>query len=285
MSSLEIYNELVSSQNTCHYDLSLIKLIQDKYEFPKYFTEDYYLDYFEDNNIKYKIIDDKAYISSSDISFEILYRLRIESYSALIWYEEIKEFTMNSELYPIKKDWKQDIKNINIKFPAFIKLDTVSCKDIHNGIFDNIDEVIDVFNRSDRIQNTLNQKRLIHKHHYLFVREINKDILEKKGIEFRCFVYHQKLVCISCQKYQDKIKLDQHKHVLINYFKNINLPYTDAIGDIFMDYNNNCTIIEINNFGADSIAGSGNYCWREDYYILHGGVQEVDIRCDSKFSF
>lgn len=44
-------------------------------------------------------------------------------------------------------------------------------------------------------------------------------------------------------------------------------------------------VIEINNFGADSIAGSGNYNWREDYFVLYGDGKNVDFRCSEEFEF
>ena len=47
-------NELQSGINICcHYELSFITEKENKIYFPSYFLEDYFIDFFEDNNIKY----------------------------------------------------------------------------------------------------------------------------------------------------------------------------------------------------------------------------------------
>jgi hypothetical protein len=35
---------------------------------------------------------------------------------------------------------------------------------------------------------------------------------------------------------------------------------------------------KINNFGADSPTGAGKFNWKEDYFILYGGMDEIVYR-------
>lgn len=45
-----------------HYELSEIKVINDKIYFPLYYLDDYYLDFFVDMDIPYFIENDKCYV-------------------------------------------------------------------------------------------------------------------------------------------------------------------------------------------------------------------------------
>jgi len=54
------------------------------------------------------------------------------------------------------------------------------------------------------------------------------------------------------------------------------LPFQDAILDIKLEPEPK--LIEINNFGADSPAGAGNFNWREDYFILYGAMDKIIYR-------
>ena len=268
-------NELHSGINTCcHYELSFIVEKENKIYFPSYFLEDYFIDFFEDNDIKYFYEDDnKASVYKNEtVSWNLLYIVKTESYSAINWYENLKEFTYKSELIEIKniENIKTLLKHIN--FPKFIKLDDFSCKDTdHSGIFKNAIEVENIFKKSMRILNTLNQQHIT-KSHYLFVREPDYFINEKE--EVRCFIYQRRLVAVSNKKkISDKIKLE-----LEEFVKKIilQMPYMDAVIDIFIDSKKHKFIlIEVNNFGADSPCGSGLFNWKEDYALLHGQFDYV----------
>lgn len=263
----------------CHYSLTEIIEKRDKLTgevllyFPKKFLEDYFIDYFIDNDISYKESDLNYYYSvkkSNLISWEILYLLKIESYSAYNWYPYVKKFTYYSEFIRIDKLSDLNFLLKDVIFPKFIKLDTVSSKDTnHSGIFYNKEEVYNIFSKSSRIINTLNTKP-ISKYHYLFIREPDFDI--KK--EYRCFIYNLKLTAVSMDekiKENEKQKLELFINEIITY-----LPFHSAILDIKL--HPEPKLIEINNFGADSPAGAGNFNWKEDYFILYGGMNKVEYK-------
>lgn len=259
----------IGKNSCCHYELSDIKTTQNGLiYFPKYFLEDYYIDYFEQKNIPFTTQKKYVYIDSKDITWEDLYMIKTESYSALNWYAYLEQFTYKSEFIPITS--LEDLRKVDITFPKFIKLDTVSAKDTnHNCIFNNKEEFIDIFSKSSRIINTLNTKRLTHPSHYLFIREpdyfINKEI--------RCFVYNRRLVAVSTDIFVN----EDQKNIVEIFINRVieDMPYYDAVIDVSIYEDNSCKLIEINNYGADSPAGSGNYNWKEDYVLLYGGYEKI----------
>ncbi len=254
---------------------SLIRKINDELVFPIYFIEDYFQDYFTTYNIIYSHDDLYAYVKN--ISFYILFQLIIESYSALIWYPQITNYSTRSYFVKLSEDWQKTISTTFIAFPKYIRLDTVSCKDIgHNGIFYSSLELISNFRTSHRIFSVLSTKRLIYQDHYLFVRDIDYDISNDRGNQFKCFFYKFKLTCISSSIFVDKEKM---RNMIIAYFKSIDgIPYNDCIIDLFMNNDNEFTMIEINHFTEN--CNSGLYDWVEDYDILHAEKNiTVDIRC------
>jgi len=257
--------------NSClHFSLSEIIETKNKLIFPKYFLEDYFIDYFTDNEIEYfEENKNQYYIKKSNyITWEQLYLLKTESYSAYNWYPYVKPFTYESDFIKIN-----NISEINdllkdISFPKFIKLDTVSCKDTnHKGIFYNIEKVYNTFKKSSRIINTLDNKPLS-KHNYLFIREPDFSINQ----EYRCFIRRLRLTAVSSDiEVKDKKKLENFINQTIEY-----LPFNDAVIDIKLEPEPK--LIEINNFGADSPAGAGKFNWKEDYFILYGGMDEIVYR-------
>lgn len=266
----------IGLNSCCHYELSFIKQNKNIISFPYYYLEDYYIDFFEDLNITYTIKDDKVYVDFNDISWEELYTIKTESYSASVWYPYLEKYTYKSLLIPIEN--LEDIKSllINISFPKFIKLDSVSCKDVCKGIFNNTEKVYETFKKSNRILNTLEQIPLIKRNHYLFVREVDKDI--EKSIEVRCFVYLSKLVAVSSCVELNENQKGKLECFISNIIKDI--PYKDSVMDLAI-HNDNLMLIEVNNFGADSPAGAGLFNWKEDYFILYGGMTGVCYRFPS----
>jgi hypothetical protein len=257
--------------NSClHFSLSEIIEKENKLIFPKYYLEDYFIDYFTDNEIEYFNENSKQYyiIKNFQITWETLYLLKTESYSAYNWYSYLKKFTYDSDF--IKINNISEIKTLlkDITFPKFIKLDTISCKDTnHSGIFYNIEEVYNTFKESSRIINTLNNKPLS-KHNYLFVREHDFNLSQ----EYRCFIRKLRLTAVSSNiEVKDRNKLENFINQIIEY-----LPFNDAVIDIKLEPEP--MLIEINNFGADSPAGAGKFNWKEDYFILYGGMDEVVYR-------
>ena len=257
--------------NSClHYSLSEIIEKENRLIFPKYFLEDYFIDYLTDNEIEYFEENKNQYYikKNNDITWEILYLLKTESYAAYIWYPYVKQFTYESSFKRIKNIFQLIDLLKNVSFPKFIKLDTVSSKDTnHSGIFNNKEEVYNTFIKSSRITNTLNYKP-ISKYNYLFIREVDYNISQ----EYRCFIRKLRLTAVSSD-----IEV-KNKKILENYVSQIleYIPFHDAILDIKLEPVPR--LIEINNFGADSPAGAGKFNWREDYFILYGGMDEIVYR-------
>jgi hypothetical protein len=257
--------------NSClHFSLSEIIEKENKLIFPKYYLEDYFIDYFTDNEIEYFNENSKQYyiIKNFQITWETLYLLKTESYSAYNWYPYLKKFTYKSDFIKINDIY--EINNLlkDLTFPKFIKLDTLSCKDTsHSGIFYNVEEVYNTFKESSRIINTLNNKTLS-KYNYLFIREPDFNLSH----EYRCFIRKLRLTAVSSDvEVKDRNKLENFINQIIEY-----LPFNDAVIDIKLEPEP--MLIEINNFGADSPAGAGKFNWKEDYFILYGGMDEVVYR-------
>lgn len=281
--------------SACHYHLSQIREEDKKLVFPRYFFDDYFCEYFEQKEIEPLSYDSRYYYvlqRREVVTKEILLQLKQESYSAIVWYDSISSYTSSSILLPLPN--KDDIRKVletalakkEFQFPAFVKLDTVSCKDIdHNGIFFSTEEVVEAFTKSKRIQNTLEFSRLSHslQQHHLFVREPDYALSEQKVEEYRCFVYHRSLVAVSGEKEMTKYQ----QQACIDYFKHLGkeLPYQDAVVDIYLQTSMSFRVVEVNNFGSDSPAGSGEYSWEEDYALLHGCLNEVGFRFKKKYSF
>jgi len=257
--------------NSCqHYSLTEIIDKRDRLIFPKYFLEDYFIDYLTDNEIDfYEENKNQYYIKkNNNITWETLYLLKIESYSAFNWYPYVKQFTYESLFKRITNIFELTGLLEDISFPKFIKLDTVSSKDTnHSGIFNNKKEVYNTFNKSYRIINTLNNKPLS-KYNYLFIRESDYNITQ----EYRCFIRKLRLTAVSSDvEVENKNKLEIFVNQILEY-----LPFQDAILDIKLEPEPK--LIEINNFGADSPAGAGNFNWREDYFILYGAMDKIIYR-------
>ena len=257
--------------NSCsHYSLTEIINQGDRLIFPKYFLEDYFIDYLTDNEIEYYEENKNQYYikKNNNITWETLYLLKTESYSAYNWYPYVKQFTYESSFKKIFNISQFPDLLKDVSFPKFIKLDTVSAKDTnHSGIFYNKEEVYNIFNKSSRITNTLNNKPLS-KYNYLFIREPDYNISQ----EYRCFIRKLRLTAVSSDvEVKDKNKLETFVNQIIEY-----IPFNDAVLDIKLEPEPK--LIEINNFGADSPAGAGKFNWREDYFILYGGMDEIVYR-------
>jgi hypothetical protein len=267
-----------TGKNCClNLSLSEFKQKKDKISFPSYYLEDYFIDIFDDWEINYdeKIENQNKliYINKDDINLETLRKIRTEAYSAINWYEHIKEYTIPSYFIKIESNLRNAVNEIKT-FPVFVKLDNVSAKDTnHNGVFNSKEEILETFNSSNRIKNTLSESLISREHYYLFVR----DVIKLDGIECRCFIRHSKLTAISIStEIKEPLIIKEH---ITKYIKKIIplLPYADCIIDILYRTKNDCIVIEINNFGADSIAGSGEYCWIEDYLILYGYNEPTEM--------
>lgn len=176
--------------------------------------------------------------------------------------------------------------------PYSILLSVVSTSlyENRNCVFNSEEEVIRVFLTSERIMRTLTlEKRISLPYRALFIREVAPTI----EAEFRCFIYLGKLRAISSST-DFGIEADEKEKVIEIEIQNFMhqvidlLPYSDAVVDVAMHIKKKegqkeeelkkrnseerfYTVIEVNNFGADSPCGSGQFDWKEDYFELHSG--------------
>jgi len=284
-------NEETSGRNSCcHYDLTRINSTHTHWIFPSYYLEDYFIDDFDDLDVPYDIVGKRCLVPKEEISWDHLYILRTHAYSASVWYEPLKKYTFASEF--LNFIGNDDIEKVleDVEFPKFIKLDTVSAKDTgHSCVFNSAADVASTFKSSNRIQNTLTTSHKYGLYTLLFVREVDPDIVQGKGFNCRCFIYHRKLTSVSCH-INDMEKSMEHK--IKKYINDVipDMPYTDATIDIFISTAENrdlpsfreIKIIELNGFGADSPTGSGNYNWKDDYIIIHSDGNDVDFRYEIK---
>jgi hypothetical protein len=267
-------NDTSTGKNSCLIKaLGQILTKADSFVTPEYYLEDYFIDYFDVNDISYEIKNHKLIISNKNITYDTLWTLKYKAYSAVNWYPECKEYTFNSTLIPLDPlDYTKTLEHINIIWPKFIKLDNVSAKDVHDtNIFKDKNEWITTFQKSERIQNSLNKAS------HLFVRDVYTNL--ENNIECRCFVYHGKLTAISIG-YESKTNQADMSTNISKFFENIILPYNDVTVDLLYP---DLKIIECNSFGPEMPCGSGNFNWSEDYSILHSDGSNVVIKCDDEF--
>jgi hypothetical protein len=301
-----------------HTSLSRIRQVGDKWIFPAYYIEDYYVDLFDEHCIEYEEVkvDGIAHysVNARTVSLDWLQQARIEAYSALVWYESLEVVTYPSMLVKLvlKRDmaqttpgwWKQAVRHAMIKaqhvigFPCFVKLDTVSAKDTgHSCVFESVEELIRVFDNSDRVCGTLEHSalRLTHPFRALFVRKVDKWFASPTPenhvvLLLRCFVREGRLTAISSDCEDVSSKEEEWIRVHIATWCDAHvlslLPYRDATLEVRLVVRRDIAsssssshsaliavdtcIVEVNNFGADSIAGGGQFNWREDYMILNG---------------
>jgi hypothetical protein len=72
--------------NNCNLvDLSSITKKNGFFHFKEYFLEDYFLELFENLEIKYEQSDKMIKVDCEDIDLDILNKTKAESYSATVW--------------------------------------------------------------------------------------------------------------------------------------------------------------------------------------------------------
>jgi hypothetical protein len=271
------------------------------------------------------------------IYIDELYNIQINTYNAEIWLAEIKKLNIIISKTLLIKINKNDInklikykkylvnnnsnknninllnnkykcelheninniinKHYNIKY-WFIKLGSVSPKDLYNGVgkyikFNNSVDIINTIIYSNRTWNTLMNN--IKNDNYLLLSEW---IDIPSELEFRCFIYKDKLRAIS--QYGDNININNYNCIdkynnndkrinlyndIIKFYNNIkfNIPYNDCIMDIIIIDDNKSNsllklgifIIEFNCFGAETPAGSGLFNWISDSHILYNSEKPV----------
>jgi hypothetical protein len=222
--------------------------------FPRYYLDDFFIDELDETD--YTIEHDRVYLREGTCNLVTLRAIRQKYYNANYWYDAIAHLTILSFFIHKNDNWD----NLFLAGPKFIRGVHASPKDIHpNCIFYNASHAKAVLFNSYRCKND----------EIFFVRDIDDDILHKRGFEFRCFYYHGKFTAASCEEY---INLDEcMENRIVQFIANNahSFPYTDAIIDIFVN-DKKILIIEFNCFGADSFTGAGQFDWEKEYNLLTG---------------
>ena len=272
---IEIENTLEETEYFPELSAFKVDEVAGTITFPYYFDEDYYKN-------KYNDFIKGEFCVVPFCNINILKRQRENSYKATVWYYYLERFTIRSFfvdietkklLYTNYLQIYQDFMNKDICL--FVKGDLCSPKDIYSTcIFSSVDDAIRIIKMSKRCEGET----------ILFCREVNENILNRRGHELRCFIYHRNMTAVSCSSMNKKKLTPEIKNAVMEFWhemKNI-FPYNDAVMDIFIDNKNNCILIEINCFGADSFTSAGLFNWRDDYFILHNtNVVEVEFRTGS----
>lgn len=333
--------------NSCrHNELLWYYKSNDKLYFPNKYYELYLIDFFEDNNIKIFSNGDKCFCYIKDdfiidknnkklFHYDKLYDEFYYSFNFDVWYPYVKNLNVlisnNYKIIELSNDDIHNIKNndivklVNIKNKIdkilnknsniknwFVKTSNVSPKDIYscdgkNIKLDNSYDILNCIIKSDRAKNSLN------------FNYCNKIILTEwinlpTENEFRCFIYNDKLRCISqystldfrndfhllfdkfakkdileyINKFYEKIKYDIPYQdcvmdiVFMNKF-NLNKDYDDKINKSYDIY-----LIEFNPFCPVS-TGTCLFNWINDYHILYSSNKPLlrtydnEIILSSKF--
>lgn len=238
--------------NTIYEDMRPYNLTDNTCE--EWFEENYFdaLD---------KLQDKKLYITEENIDLEC-----INQYDFHEWYNDIKDFTFQSEI--LKWD-----ENKTYNEYKFMRTEKSSPKDIlfSYGIENKFKDTEDFrpFLKSNRCKNSK----------YIIVRDF-KELDEKR--EFRCFYFNGSVKAISqyneiyVEEYQNEEKQLEIKNKIKNFIKNIDIPYNNAIIDVYLD--KIPIIIELNCFGGHLPVGACLYDWKRDYNIIYSKRTIPDIR-------
>ena len=104
------------------------------------------------------------------------------------------------------------------------------------------------------------------------------------AMEFRCFVYRNRLTAISqyhCYNFYKKLqgREEEIRDTIYQFYLKIFefLPYEDCVMDIIIS-SEGVKIVEFNSFGIDGMAGSALYNWQRDKAILYATEGKPDIR-------
>ncbi len=172
------------------------------------------------------------------------------------------------------EELEEYITKYNILFDKeyFVRTENVSLK-YGKKIYNNTkDIIIDIITSPNR-HTPLNKK----------VKELILYLIEPveidKNLEFRVFVYNNKVTAISQQFIYQKNTIITDNNVLsicnkiVEYIYNHIIPYINHIKNYTIDLaivNNNVYFIELNSYGAEYAAGSALFHWIIDKDILEG---------------
>ncbi len=259
-----------TGSNSC--DFQELSLIQTKKFLvcERYFLEDYFLDYFEQNKVEYIETEKSLLVEESTVPRGLLQSLIIKAFNFENWYQELKSYTFKSVI--LRKDaFTESLFNNVLRdlgwTSCFIKTSMFSPKDLKNPpVVSTGEEALYLLENSNRTRNCTGD--------YVILREVDEEILRGECYEFRLFVRHSKLTAIS-QNDTAFFDLEEDRvlFAIKMFFSHLlfHLPYQDSVIDIALNSKCAIKVIELTPFGADL------FCWKEDYFVLHGG-RELEMR-------
>lgn len=253
------------SDNNCQTHLSEIKISDKHCIVPNHI--------YEDSLVENEPLDSVVVFKDGEIlypksHFKAIQEARVSSYKACIWYPNIADKIPTAKSLLIALNSKDHLYNsisIHLKDYPFVRTCIMSPKDIKfPSLYDDHFEAYNDLLKSDRTRNLLEYpfcEDCQGKH--LFLREKKTYIWE-----VRCFWSRDKLRAVSLPIYYD-LQCTDHSEILEFFDKyGKELPYHSATVDIGKLDNGKLELIEINTFGPDMNATSGNFNWYEDVMIL-----------------
>lgn len=167
----------------------------------------------------------------------------------------------------------------------FVRLNSVSPKSNTNRIVCDprcnpkwVTQILNLLVDSLRTYETLS----IPMDHYIMLRQWQKI---DPAMEFRCFVYKNRLTAISqyhCYQHFKKLqgRAKEIRDRIYEFYQKVfpYLIYEDCVMDVILT-DTDVQIVEFNSFGADGMAGSSLYHWTQDRAIIYAEHEDsTDIR-------
>jgi len=194
---------------------------------------------------------------------------------------KIGKYDSNNEIVKILNNLiDRIIANVTLKGPVFVRLNSLSPKSSHNKVKIQtgwIPKIFDLLIDSLRTYETLS----LPMEHSIMIRQWEHI---DPAMEFRCFVYRNRLTAISqyhCYNFYKKLqgREEEIRDTIYQFYLKIFefLPYEDCVMDIIIS-SEGVKIVEFNSFGIDGMAGSALYNWQRDKAILYATEGKPDIR-------
>ena len=160
--------------------------------------------------------------------------------------------------------------------PKFIRLNSLSDKTGKSYLTFTQEDLISLLT-NERCQTSIQMANRIHRDVYLVIRDF---IDLSNGVEYRCFIYEEKLRAIALNDTKDS---DINNEELVTRASTLldqclySLPCCDCVMDIWIGINTDL-LIEFNSYGYWGQAGSGPFDWITDSAQLYGLLPGVEVR-------
>eukprot|EP01103_Thecamoeba_quadrilineata_P020956 TRINITY_DN9292_c0_g1_i1.p1 TRINITY_DN9292_c0_g1~~TRINITY_DN9292_c0_g1_i1.p1 ORF type:complete len:267 (+),score=37.33 TRINITY_DN9292_c0_g1_i1:21-821(+) len=209
-------------------------------------------------------------LSATESNWKFVRELLVSGYWLDCWYEDGQP-TIPTKFFDV------DAKE-NFEEGQFIRLNSLSTKEQTVPLY-SLDAVPSMLN-NERCSSSMELAKRVGRKINLAVR---KWMDFSQGIEWRCFVYDDKLraICsndysISDMKDEEVIKRVQTLFDKIRY----NMPCVDCVMDVWLhDYEpSRDLVVEFNSYGFWGNAGVELYDWVEDGAILYGLINDISVR-------